>query len=163
MAQHVSDKVQEVLHSYWNEALPVNVEHIAHLMGINIFYELAPDNNPNLSGVFYYYNNVPTFIIRSSDRYTRRRFTLAHELGHYLLGHTGEHGRLFRDNERNFSGFQNDIQEMEANQFAAEFLMPAASIENLIKYTNQTIESLAQIFAVSESAMTYRLKNLGYL
>lgn len=164
MSYHVSNKVQEVLRYYWNGALPVDVEYIANLIGTKIHYVDTIDAENKFSGEFRYdYDTgTPIFKIRSSDSYTRRRFTLAHELGHFLLNHKGENGILFRDGDYNFSGLQPNFQEREANQFAAELLMPAFRVHSLIKNTPQTLGTLAQTFAVSESAMTYRLRNLGY-
>lgn len=163
MAQHVSNKVQEILNAYWNEALPVNVEHIAHLIGVNVMYEPILDGKPNLSGMFQYdKQNMPTCFVRSGDSYTRRRFTLAHELGHFLLAHQSTEGQLFRDDNDTLSGSRENWQETEANQFAAELLMPEFRIHSLIRNTSQTLGSLAQTFGVSENAMTRRLRNLGY-
>lgn len=95
----------------------------------------------------------------------RQRFTIAHELGHYYAGHlNGSATKLFRDPVKNFTLDNYDPLEAEANKIAAELLMPEDKIEFLIqKLQYITIDSLAEALRVSPAAMTYRLKNLGYI
>jgi len=52
----------------------------------------------------------------------RARFTIAHELGHYFLGHKGRRRR--NPNKEVYAGAQERIQEDEADQFASNFLVP---------------------------------------
>jgi Zn-dependent peptidase ImmA (M78 family) len=59
----------------------------------------------------------------------RRRFTLAHELGHVRCGHEGA---LVVDEVETIGGSTQDPREMEANAFAAEFLLPRAAVERAI-------------------------------
>jgi len=55
-----------------------------------------------------------------------------------------------------------DPIEASANRFAAELLMPEATLRLMVADRNYaSIQSLASAFNVSEVAMTYRLKNLG--
>ena len=85
---------------------------------------------------------------------------MAHELGHYALGH----GTRPRDLPTMFSSRQTDPIERDANKFAAALLMPASAIKYLVSQMGVTdISDLASTFDVSEVAMEYRLKNLGYL
>ncbi len=91
----------------------------------------------------------------------RRRFSIAHEIGHFALNHleTKELDILFRDD---LSSNGSCPEEIAANAFAAELLMP----ENLIKYIyneNNSVLKTAIAFAVSEQAVRFRLKNLGVL
>jgi len=58
------------------------------------------------------------------------------------------------------------VQEIEANQFAAELLMPRAMIDALVTgpvdvHDDDLLEDLASRFDVSVQALTYRLTNLG--
>lgn len=108
----------------------------------------------------------------------RRRFTLAHEIGHYCL-HTSSTGEGFTDSRRTMSRTATmwDAKEREANQFAADLLMPTKSVfeigsrvldENdkrarppmsVPEFTTR----MADEFLVSNEAMTYRLRGLGIL
>lgn len=57
-----------------------------------------------------------------------------------------------------------DQREVSANRFAAELLMPSIAVNQLItKHNVRDVASLAKRFNVSEAAMTFRLKNLGWL
>ncbi len=94
----------------------------------------------------------------------RQRFTLAHELGHYFLGHLDDNNILFRDPAKNFSLDNYDPYEAEANKFAADLLMPKEKIDFLLQEVKMSsIEGMAKALQVSPAAMTYRLKNLGYI
>lgn len=94
----------------------------------------------------------------------RQRFTLAHELGHYFLGHLDDGNIHFRDPSQNFNLDNYDPYESEANRFAANLLMPKEKIDFLLHDLKMTtIEGMAQALQVSPAAITYRLKNLGYI
>lgn len=100
----------------------------------------------------------------------RKRFTIAHEIGHYVLHVKQAQSRLFvdryvyrRDDE---SATGTDQEEVEANAFAAALLMPEKLLREEIKKNSfdpddeDTLSSLAALFSVSTSAMSYRLVNL---
>jgi len=78
----------------------------------------------------------------------RQRFTVAHEIGHYMMGHTNA----------NYSYDLNstDPKEIEANQFAAELLMPLAMVKNDLK-NGKAAKDLAVIYNVSEESLWWRL------
>jgi Zn-dependent peptidase ImmA (M78 family) len=97
---------------------------------------------------------------------------LAHEIGHFFL-HQGEEvivDRAFRVNLRNSEAAKAESpEEIEANYFAAELLMPtkflledlegkAIDIEG-----DDDIRELSSRYQVSSQALSYRLTNLGYL
>jgi hypothetical protein len=92
----------------------------------------------------------------------RRRFTLAHEIGHWVC--QCEEGRapapeiLCRSADM-AADAPRDL-EREANVFAAELLMPEAEVRAAAA-DHGSAEVLAAIFAVSEPAMAWRLYNLG--
>ncbi|PSF12409.1 ImmA/IrrE family metallo-endopeptidase [Marinobacter shengliensis] len=89
----------------------------------------------------------------------RNRFTIAHELGHVLLGHVAPGKKRKRDTTFNSNG---DWDEVDANAFAAELLMPEAYVREKAK-TMTDISDLASFFGVSPTAIKNRLKNLGIL
>lgn len=112
-----------------------------------------------------------TIIVNKGHPEVRRRFTVAHELGHLLLhdyrtphADTGFKIRFRANREYDASV----SEEVEANQFAAEILMPTdillARTEALdIEYVpapasnERAIESLAREFKVSKQALQIRL------
>ena len=93
----------------------------------------------------------------------RQRFTIAHELAHYLLGHLDIKDKLERDTSKHFTVENYDPIEAQANKLAAEILMPKDKIEFLIEKGISDINKLAKMLKVSPAAMSYRLEKLGYL
>lgn len=106
----------------------------------------------------------------------RRRFIIAHELGHYIIEGTAtlfqddqttvdervggdgdtEHGvlRVYNTRER---------QEQEANTFALELLIPADVLWQMIQQPGWTIDQLAATFGVSDDALRTQLVNVSCL
>jgi len=110
--------------------------------------------------------------VNSMDAPNRQRFTIAHEIGHLLL-HKDEHLHV---DEKSIIGLRNeksstatDEKEIEANQFAAELLMPLKFLDKDLQKFPDNIEaevavaSLARQYQVSEQAMTVRLTALRVL
>lgn len=97
---------------------------------------------------------------QSNER--RRRFTLAHELGHHLLRHSSSFQVDFSES----GGSTGDApgynwqHERAANEFAANLLMPADLTRREAERTHN-IEKLAVMFGVSRQAMAFRLTSLG--
>mgnify|MGYP001577598842 CR=1 FL=1 len=98
-----------------------------------------------------------TIYVNINDSLTRQNFTIAHELGHYILGHdTKEYGVLLRFPELNA---KEDV-EKEANCFAANLLVPEKMLKEIMRsysLDKKDVPILAQIFGVSNMVMEYRL------
>lgn len=114
---------------------------------------------PNQSGSFKFANNKWIIGVNKNHHKNRQKFTLAHELGHYIL-HREKNidivdTTFFRNNET-------DSIEYMANEFAAKLLMPKEKVEELISQGIKNIGDLAEKFEVSASAMKYRILSLGY-
>lgn len=90
----------------------------------------------------------------------RRRFTVAHELGHLILHDQGPNSTV-RYRDMNF--LSDDEEEKQANGYAAKLLMPAFLVEPLVDYFGVDVPTLAETFDVSQKSMRYRLQNMGYL
>lgn len=108
-----------------------------------------------------------TLLVNQADPPYRKRFTIAHELGHHFL-HLMSDGE-FVDGEANlFRMPQEDAkeltpdrrQEIQANMFAAALLMPEEHIRSEWPRL-RSIDEMAQLFNVSESAMGIRIDQLG--
>lgn len=150
---------ESILKKYWDGQLPVDPAVLARALKAEVI------DDPSLSltsasGQFDFENGRPVIRYTSVEPSVRQRFTIAHELGHYVLGHEG----LFRDPSKNFSATNYDSKEVAANKFAAELLMPKEEVNRLIKDDKITdLSKLAQRFNVSEVAMKFRLQNLGWI
>ncbi|GBE16454.1 hypothetical protein BMS3Abin15_00271 [bacterium BMS3Abin15] len=115
----------------------------------------------------------PIIIVNKEDTDERRRFTIAHELGHFLLHslssqHIDKQGIYFRDVD---SSAGENIMEIQANQFAAELLMPINSLKKdffenskLIEGDDPTklIKKLAEKYKVSKQSMSIRISKFIY-
>jgi Zn-dependent peptidase ImmA (M78 family) len=90
----------------------------------------------------------------------RRRFTLAHELGHAWCGHDGS---VEVDTFETLNGKTSSPYEVQANAFAAEFLVPRAGLDEVIT-REPTLEDTVVVsthFGVSAIMVVYRFKQLG--
>ena len=144
---------------------PVSVDAIARSVGARVVLEAL---DTDLSGVLHIVDGTPLIGVNSSHSKTRQRFTIAHELGHLTL-----HGEqtfvdrrfVFLRDQRAASG--SDREEIQANMFAAELLMPQAWLSSDIGEDgfdfgdDDALGELARRYGVSQSAMAFRLVNLG--
>ena len=89
----------------------------------------------------------------------RRRFTLAHELGHAWCRHDGA---LEPDTVATLSGKTSNPYEIQANAFAAEFLVPRAGFDLGPEPTLEDVVSAAARYGVSAIVIVYRLKQLKH-
>lgn len=116
----------------------------------------------------------PIIIVNKNETLDeRKRFTIAHELGHYLLHslspqHIDKKTVYFRDFD---SSTGENIMEIQANQFAAELLMPINNLKNdFFKHSNliqgddptALIEKLAEKYEVSKQSMSIRISKFIY-
>jgi Zn-dependent peptidase ImmA (M78 family) len=152
---------------------PIPVERLARDVGALISYQ--PFEAQDISGLLYRaVGTAPVIGVNSNNPKVRQRFTIAHELGHLTL-HEGADlilERLVRLNFRDStSSTSSDEEEIEANRFAAELLMPRELLQYAINILLQgrqlsdleLVRRLARRFEVSQSAMEYRLAGLGML
>lgn len=158
------------------EKPPVNLERIAKRLGIEVMND---DLGDELSGVLIKEGGKLVIVVNGDHHENRRRFTLAHEIGHHVLGHSGEmfvdktlrqKAVIVRRDGRSSEG--TDADEIQANRFAAELLMPKQMIETEVskRLSGRTpptpevlVGDLAAQFRVSRQAMGIRLVNLGFL
>jgi Zn-dependent peptidase ImmA (M78 family) len=172
MSRVVSEAAQ-LLMSGGVTSPPVPVERLARDSGALVSYQ--PFETDDISGLLYRAEGAaPVIGVNSSNSKLRQRFTIAHELGHLLL-HEGTGliiERLVRVNFRNAtSSTATDSEELEANRFAAELLMPEDLLQRILGSLLvgrplsdiDLVKRLARRFEVSEQAMTFRLANLGIL
>lgn len=124
---------------------------------IIIRYEpLASD----VSGRLRIENGVWVMTVNSLHSGVRQRYTLGHELGHYL--NHRDSIKSFEDSTF-FRNSQKSSMEYMADQFAARLLMPESDVNTLLKSGVKTVKKMAAKFDVSLEAMKYRLEQLGYI
>jgi Zn-dependent peptidase ImmA (M78 family) len=171
--KRIQTLVEDLLDQYAISAPPVDVNKIAEEMGIKI----KEGDLGEISGLVFTKGTQVIIGVNEKDSPKRKRFTIAHELGHHYLH---SQNPLYVDKvfavrlRDHISSEAVSSEEIEANAFAAELLMPSRMIlqdigaeANIIDYENGGIDSitdsLAARYKVSNQAMTIRLMNLGFI
>lgn len=111
------------------------------------------------SGKLEYKDGFWVMTVNKLHPSVRQRYTLGHELGHYL-----NHRNTVKSFEDTvfFRSKQKSSMEYMADDFAARLLMPENDINILLSQGVKTVKGMAAIFDVSLEAMKYRLEELGY-
>lgn len=171
MTSRAEARAQRLLNASNIQSAPVPVEELARSCGADVRYRKF---DGGISGLLLRPEEGGVVIgVHAQHARTRQRFTIAHELGHFMM-HRGrsvivEHlNRSARVNFRDgLSALATDREEIEANQFAAGLLMPPALVEaefdkQFPKHAeDRVVELLARKFEVSPQAMRFRLMNLA--
>ncbi|MBS1511075.1 MAG: ImmA/IrrE family metallo-endopeptidase [Bacteroidetes bacterium] len=165
----IHSKVNAILKTIVPIELPINIEELAKKRGLDVLpYDLGQD----VSGLLAIKDGKGTIGYNITDASVRRRFTIAHELGHYELHK--EKSDLFVDQQfiyrRQNSPLSFELKEMEneANYFASCILMPTDQVRKALEImdinlvTEDGIKELAKLFDVSTTAMSLRVNKLGF-
>ena len=154
----------DTLRQHGLHSIPVDPIALANRLGIKV--NNAKFSEPSLAALLSKRGSNVWILLDEAGHPHRKRFSIAHELGHHFL-HLQSDGEMI-DRDTNFfrvNGYGSDetaqegLKEIEANQFAAALLMP----ERLIRQAWQkrrSISKLARLFQVSEEAMGYRIASL---
>jgi Zn-dependent peptidase ImmA (M78 family) len=159
------------LHQRYQTSIPVDVFAIARGEGIQVE---EVEIEPSVSGFLVVKDGEVVIGVNQSHHPYRKRFTVAHELGHYKIHGAETPSNVFSDSGETV--FFRDVasegglheQERQANQFAADLLMPKNQLKKLISSPlksgdEDAIRKLALKFDVSFTAMSIRLSNLKLL
>lgn len=154
-----------------------NLEKALENQGIDIRYFA---DNSGLSGFLVWdaTQSMPVISINALDSETRQRFSMAHELGHLIIGFRwlpvpySDNNNLFDENKvLNVTRYRGatdltaleTLEETKVNEFAAAFLLPDSQLKRAInkntKITNELVQKLANKYGVSEQATRIRVGN----
>lgn len=172
---------KQLIKKHSSAKAPIDIFGIIENIGINLKFEEMEDE---MSGFINISEDRSIIVINDKHHMNRKRFSAAHELGHYCLHKdvqstfidksfiTGlsvkkgsTRGKTFHRNSLSSKG--EHLHEIEANRFAATILMPEDLIEDTILELNidltieRDLERLAIKFGVSVQAMAFRLASLG--
>src|ERR1700730_14404412 len=101
---------------------PINLSEVARLLGLEIQYHDATGFDGAL--VCSKENRLGTILVKNSIRDVgRRKFTVAHEIAHYVLPHHGATGSICRSDDVESWDRSLPEHEREANVFAGELLI----------------------------------------
>lgn len=171
MARRAEQAAGRLLAEAGEVVAPVDVERLAAHLGVVISRSTFRDGD--VSGMLVRQDGrSPVVGVNDAHSSHRQRFTIAHEFGHLLL-HPGREVVLDRPVRVNLrdktSSTATDREEIEANAFAASLLMPADLVRSELQRLpavvrqdpDRSAAALAARFEVSDSAMGFRLINLG--
>lgn len=143
------------------ETIPVKITKIASELGITIY---RANMSKNISGAIFgknigFDNEKYIIYVNGSHHINRQRFTIAHEIAHFLL-----HKDRIEDNLTDSAMYRSrlsNVLERQANTLAAEILMPIKELRNYV-YEKRIadIKTLASIFEVSKKTMQIRLRDI---
>lgn len=163
---HFEDEAELFAHKAWQTLKlepPVDLGRVAARLGIEIHERVFVDE---VDGLYLCLEGAPP-VIAINNSYlkplARRRFTLAHEIGHHLLTRRISPGcrKFFFDT----SGTRRTIMEKACDRFAVQLLMPEDLIrqhyDELCHNPQRRVAVMADRFGVSSWAMRRRLRELG--
>ncbi len=168
--EQAEKEASRLIESEWNvpeHGLPIDPIFIAQRLGVHV-YSMAL--KPEVDGMLKFdkVGEPPVIFIPNDASKNRRRFSVAHELGHFIAQLRMEPSGstkvpktdvFYRDPD---SRTAKNPLEVFSNQFAAALLMPENYVRALVTEGKSDL-SLARYFEVSLEAISHRLKNLGLL
>lgn len=164
------DEIAKAVRLEFDVSTPVDIDEIVKKMGGNI---ISDPNLDQFADGKIRKTGDETFEIRVSSYQSvkRRKFTIAHELGHLFL-HMGfmTNPKIWENQEhQSFNIKGNSDVEYQANEFAAAFLMPKEEYKVVMDQntsedgTTVYTSRIADYFGVSVDTASNRGKWLGYL
>lgn len=135
----------------------VPVGEICDKLGLSVEFKPLEDGH---SG--YFDGKTKTIFVNDNYPATRNLFTIAHEIGHYILHNNQDEMQNRFDAIHKYSALEIK-QEREANGFAGELLMPEYKIKEVFSEFRGEIKKIADFFGVSRQAIEVRAFNLGLI
>jgi Zn-dependent peptidase ImmA (M78 family) len=155
--QRAKELAKELIFKHNIEGTYFSIGSMVEKEGLEVLTFIPDQNSNDVSGALM----GKKIYVNTKDSIKRQRFTLAHELGHYLLGHNFEEEILYRKSSME----TNDYKEKEANCFAANLLVDEDILiqaYDIVKDSQENIiDTLSSAFVVSHDVMSYRLKNFN--
>lgn len=138
--------------------LPINLADVINYYGFYLIkYSdsnyISKHSSPSEDGYSRLIDGKPIVYYNDVKPEHRIRFTIAHEIGHVLLGHLSDGETLHRNTEENTP----NLKEQQANIFARDILMPATVLHSL---NVSSAEQISKICNVSMQSAEIRLKRL---
>ena len=161
----IEETAANTLHQHGLYSIPVDPVVLASELGVRV--NNAKFSEPSMVAMLAKRGNNIWILLDESGSPFRKRFSIAHELGHHFL-HLHSDGEMVDHNADLFRVSEyatNDItlerrREIEANQFAAALLMPEQLVMKVWP-DYLSVSEMARLFQVSEEAMGYRIASLG--
>lgn len=152
------EKAHSILSMYRVTEPPVDVINISNRLGFTVIPFDFPET---MSAVIKIEGDKKIIAVNKNKPEVRQRFSIAHELGHYLSGHDN----FSHENETHVERDKKYLdphhrEEEEADEFAAELLVPESMVKNDVLVNKLDAVTLAKKYNVSQPAMWLQLINL---
>ncbi|MFS8131160.1 MAG: ImmA/IrrE family metallo-endopeptidase [Candidatus Dojkabacteria bacterium] len=148
------DMLADTYGSIGKVSVPVDVHKVADHLGLKV--QTGDISKDDVSSIFQKDEN--RIITQRSDASSRQNFSIAHQIGHFVLHKDKEEDVFYREEATNLDKAEKK-EEQEANVFAAALLMPEFFVKRLwAQFPDVLI--IADAFKVSQVAAYFRLKNL---
>jgi Zn-dependent peptidase ImmA (M78 family) len=157
---NAAKEAAKLLAATWPFGIPVDPVTIARAAGVRVVE--APLDSDTMGALIKQPGQEPTIMLNQGDADNRKRFTCAHELGHWVQRSDEAEEYATIDLRSGLSAMGDDPDEIFANEFAACLLMPEDTVRVLHMQGLNDIEMAIQ-FKVSREAMQFRLRNLGLM
>lgn len=158
--KNARNKAWQVIIEVGINSLPVRLSEIAKYYNIQIIGYCTGkyENNP-VDGYTVNYNGNLIIYYNNQKPRPRIRFTIAHELGHCLLGHLKKNFETQRRNSESLD--EVEIKEIQANVFARNILMPATVLYSLNVNSAKDIANICNVSMQSAKIRFNRLLELS--
>ncbi len=154
-------KAEELIEKYGYEYPFVDVFAIAQAEGLTLKEYKSDDNDVLKNTAGFFDPDSKTIFVNKDDPPNRITFTVAHELGHFILQHeAAKYGVLPR---WQIPGQEKEEVEKEADAFAANLLVPRKMLKKVMQeygLSSKNVSILANMFGVSDAVMRYRLMRI---
>lgn len=147
-----------LIHKFQQSA-PVQVVQLAEAMGIKVWeFNHLPEN---ISGKLFKDatnggSSGYSIGVNAKEAFVRKRFTVAHEIAHFIL-HRNRIQTELVDDTMYRSPLISSTEEVQANKLAAYILMPLELVDKLMSQGIKDVDALAARLQVSGQAMRIRL------
>lgn len=146
-----------LLREAWGDKIPVDPVAIARAAGIRVLD--APLDEDTAGALVKEPGKDPTILLNEKDSANRKRFTCAHELGHYRRRSADDNEYTTIDLRGSLAAMGTDPEEIYANEFAASLLMPEDAVRGLLEEGLGDLEMSIR-FGVSREAIEFRIQNI---
>lgn len=158
----IDSNAMELLESVFgdidNLKLPVNLNSVLDSCGLSL--KEGDFEDDNIAAALD--RDSKTIFVSSNDGIKKKSFSIAHELGHYKMHQDVKTDVFFRNQATHLLDPEENHRETEANWFAASLLMPEKLVKELWDALKD-VDKMSNIFAVSHTAMRFRLKHFKLL
>lgn len=157
-------EAERVLATFWSDrSMPVDPVTIARKLGIQVKQAELPANVS--AAILKQAGSDAVIVLARGDSDKRKRFSCAHEIGHYIQ-RAGADELEYVDHRGPLASAGTNAEEIFANQFAANLLMPEREVREFLTQHQREQSArpplwfLAQRFGVSAEAMNVRVETL---